>query len=207
LRPSEWKALFWKVYTLEIRNKLTDAYQQYLRLAQDSFKALPTEAKTMMVSNKALPVELKPIAETYYEATYRGNLCQAQSGKISEARAEFLEMSKKTDQTVKNIGVIGGAICDVIELSTKDDLDEESLNRLDDVRQNLAEGLIFNANTDDRRADLFYWAGRACLLIQRWNEAKAYFGMVVERYPNTLISKAARAEFDKIVRDEKLMGE
>ncbi|GAB4152580.1 MAG: hypothetical protein Kow00107_03120 [Planctomycetota bacterium] len=118
-----------------------------------------------------------------------------------------MDISKKTDHSLKNLGVIGLAICDVIELSNLENLNQEALNKLDRVRLSLAESLIFNANSDDRRADIFYWSGRACLLVQKWNEAKTYFQMVVEQYPNTLVSKVARIEYEKILRDEKLMGE
>ena len=151
-----------------------------------------------MIKNDPIPEKHKGMAKIYLEATYRGYVNMAISGKVGDARDEFDDLSEKSSKMEKAIGIIGLAICDVIEIANAGELNKENLNKLDKARLKLAESNLLYASNNDRRADLFYWAGQAALLVDDKKQAISYFKMVATQYPDSLIAKACEKELDKL---------
>ncbi|MDZ7815070.1 MAG: tetratricopeptide repeat protein [Planctomycetota bacterium] len=196
--PIHWRAWFWKIFTIELRDENREAYQQYLNLGQKCKQALPLEVKQAMIKNDPISEKHKGMVKIYLEATYRGYVNMAISGKVREAYKEFDELSDKSSKMEKAIGIIGKAICDVVEIANAGEINRENLDKLDKARLELAKSNLMYASNNDRRADLFYWAGKAALLADDKEQAVSYFKMVATQYPASLISKACEKELDKL---------
>ena len=196
--PIHWRAKFWEIYTLEVRDKYQDAYSQYLDTKNKVFNSLSQAAKDAFFFDRNPLPEDREMIQLHIECTFRGLLNQALSGKIDEAFDEFDKLAKKPTKSLSSIGSIGIAICDVIKISNMAEIDEKAVLMLSKARLSLAKNLIYTASTDDRRADIFYWSGRAALLADDIMSAKVYFSMVTGRLNNTLVARLCEEELAKL---------
>ncbi len=196
--PLHWKARFWQIYTLEVRGQYMDAYTQYLDTKQKILTSLSREGRDALFSGKKPPEGEAELIHLYFESLYRGHLTQALSGRIDEAYEEFRKLSRKATKALKNLGVIGMAICDVVRLSKLDEITGDAVEKVNAARLALARSFIFFASTNERRAELLYWSGVAALLLNVEEEAKAYFSLVVDVYPDSLVARLCKKELEEI---------
>lgn len=204
--PLRWRAKFWQVYTLEARSKYLDAYTEYLDAKNKIFNGLSQAAKDAFFYDRNASPEDRELINLHVECTFRGHLTQALSGKIADAIDEFGKLAKKPTRSLIAAGTIGLAICDVIKLEALRDLDSAAISSLNKARISLAKSLIFMASTDDRRADVFYWCGRAAMLGDDTTSAKAYFSMVTTRYPTSLVARKCEDLLAKVTKGGVIEG-
>ena len=90
------------------------------------------------------------------------------------------------------------AICDVVRLSKLDEITDDAVEKVNAARLALARSFIFFASTDERRAELLYWSGVAALLLNVDEEAKAYFSLVADVYPDSLVARLCKKELEEL---------